>query len=79
MTGTSSDAAFSDAYINGTIKDIDTVINIYNSGIANATKTPPNKYVGRKGMNESLFLGYTPATYLDDVNSSDVKTDSSTD
>jgi hypothetical protein len=79
MTGTSSDAAFSDAYVNGVIKDISTVINIYNSGIANAMQTPTNKYVGRKGLNQSLYLGYTPAEYLDDVTTGDKKTDSSAD
>jgi L-amino acid N-acyltransferase YncA len=79
MTGTSSDAAFSDAYINETIKDIATITSIYNAGIANATETPTNKYVGRKGMNQSIYLGYTPAEYLDDVNSTEKKTDSSAD
>ncbi|WP_410617529.1 glycoside hydrolase domain-containing protein, partial [Amycolatopsis sp. lyj-109] len=60
MTGTSSDAAFADAYLKG-IKGFD-VQSAYDSAIKNATVTPPNGAVGRKGIDEGTFLGYAPNT-----------------
>ncbi len=60
MTGTSSDAAFADAYLKG-VKGFD-VKGAYDSAIKNATVTPPNGAVGRKGIEEGTFLGYAPNT-----------------
>ncbi|WP_409492066.1 GH92 family glycosyl hydrolase [Amycolatopsis sp. cmx-11-12] len=60
MTGTSSDAAFADAYLKG-VKGFD-VQAAYDSAIKNATVTPPNGAVGRKGIDEGTFLGYAPNT-----------------
>ncbi|MFI6025066.1 GH92 family glycosyl hydrolase [Amycolatopsis magusensis] len=60
MTGTSSDVAFADAYLKG-VHNFD-VVAAYDAALKNATVTPPNKSVGRKGLDESIFLGYTPAS-----------------
>ena len=60
MTGTSSDVAFADAYLKG-IRDFD-VEAAYDAGLKNATVTPPNRSVGRKGLDQSIFLGYTPVS-----------------
>ncbi len=63
MTGTSSDVSFADAYVKG-VKGIDAEA-AYKAAVKNATVRPPgtatNSNVGRKGMQTSLFLGYTPA------------------
>jgi len=58
MTGTSSDVAFADAYLKG-VKNFD-VKSAYDAAIKNATVVPPNSAVGRKGITQSTFLGYTP-------------------
>ena len=61
MTGTSSDVSFADAYV----KDIEgfDARDAYDAALKNATVVPPgsanNPSVGRKGITESLFLGYT--------------------
>jgi predicted alpha-1,2-mannosidase len=63
MTGTSSDVAFADAYLKG-ITNFDAV-SAYDAAIRNATVTPPNvtnSSVGRKGIDKSIFLGYTPTS-----------------
>ncbi|GAA4535493.1 GH92 family glycosyl hydrolase [Amycolatopsis samaneae] len=60
MTGTSSDVAFADAYLKG-VKNFD-VKSAYDAALKNATVTPPNSAVGRKGLDQSIFLGYTPNT-----------------
>ncbi|MEV4313242.1 GH92 family glycosyl hydrolase [Actinocrispum sp. NPDC049592] len=63
MTGTSSDVAFADAYVKG-ISNFDAVA-AYDAAIRNATVTPPNvtnSSVGRKGIDKSIFLGYTPTS-----------------
>jgi predicted alpha-1,2-mannosidase len=60
MTGTSSDVAFADAYLKG-VRDFD-VQSAYDAALRNATVTPTGKGVGRKGLHESIFLGYTPTT-----------------
>ena len=57
MTGTSSDAAFADAYVKG-VRDFD-VQAAWLAGLANATVRPPNDSVGRKGLSRSIFRGYT--------------------
>jgi predicted alpha-1,2-mannosidase len=58
MTGTSSDVAFADAYLKG-VRNFD-VHAAYQAALRNATVPPPNRSVGRKGLHESIFLGYTP-------------------
>ena len=60
MTGTSSDAAFADAYLKG-VRNFD-IHAAYDAAIKNATVAPPNRGVGRKGSHESIFLGYTPVS-----------------
>ncbi|WP_246076185.1 GH92 family glycosyl hydrolase [Amycolatopsis cihanbeyliensis] len=60
MVGTSSDVAFADAYLKG-VRDFD-VEAAYDAALKNASVTPPNDSVGRKGMDRSIFLGYTPTS-----------------
>ncbi|MDQ0381665.1 GH92 family glycosyl hydrolase [Amycolatopsis thermophila] len=60
MTGTSSDVAFADAYLKG-VRGFD-VQAAYDAAIKNATVAPPDENVGRKGLEQSIFLGYTPAS-----------------
>ncbi|NHC16413.1 hypothetical protein G9H71_21745, partial [Motilibacter sp. E257] len=60
MTGTSSDVAFADAYLKG-VPGID-VQAMYDAALKNAEVVPPNQNVGRKGLNSSIFLGYTPTS-----------------
>ena len=59
MVGTSSDVAFADAYLKG-VKGFD-IDEAYAAAVKNATVTPPNDNVGRKGMATSIFKGYTPS------------------
>ncbi len=59
MVGTSSDVAFSDAYQKG-VKGFDPEV-AYQAAVKNATVTPPNQNVGRKGLATSIFKGYTPS------------------
>jgi len=59
MVGTSSDVAFSDAYQKG-VKGFD-VDAAYQAALKDATVTPPNANVGRKGLATSIFKGYTPS------------------
>ncbi|MET8676887.1 GH92 family glycosyl hydrolase [Streptomyces sp. NPDC004647] len=56
MTGTSSDVAFADAYLKGVNFDAEAA---YQAALKNATVAPPFPGVGRKGMETSVFLGYT--------------------
>ncbi len=60
MTGTSSDVAFADAYLKG-VRGFD-VEAAYEAALKNATVSPPGQGVGRKGLHESIFLGFTPTT-----------------
>ncbi|OZM72874.1 alpha-mannosidase [Amycolatopsis antarctica] len=60
MVGTSSDVAFADAYLKG-VGNFD-VEAAYDAAIKNATVTPPDESVGRKGIDSSIFLGYTPTS-----------------
>jgi predicted alpha-1,2-mannosidase len=60
MTGTSSDVAFADAYLKG-VRNFD-IRSAYDAALRNATVTPPADGVGRKGIDRSIFLGYTPTT-----------------
>ncbi|MCA2216495.1 GH92 family glycosyl hydrolase [Wangella sp. NEAU-J3] len=59
MVGTSSDVAFADAYLKG-VKGFD-ADQAYAAAVKNATVTPPNENVGRKGLASSIFKGYTPS------------------
>jgi len=59
MVGTSSDVAFADAYLKG-VPGFD-VEAAYQAALKNATVTPPNSNVGRKGLASSIFKGYTPS------------------
>ncbi len=59
MVGTSSDVAFADAYGKG-VGGFD-VEAAYQAALRNATVTPPNQNVGRKGLATSIFKGYTPS------------------
>ena len=63
MTGTSSDVAFADAYVKG-VKGFDAT-DAYDAALKNATVAPPgdpfDSNVGRKGLFQSLFLGWTPS------------------
>ncbi|MFF1480903.1 GH92 family glycosyl hydrolase [Streptomyces sp. NPDC058301] len=59
MTGTSSDVAFADAYVKGVRFDGEAA---YEAALKNATVAPPSAGVGRKGMDTSPFLGYTPTS-----------------
>ncbi|MEU6641747.1 GH92 family glycosyl hydrolase [Saccharomonospora sp. NPDC046836] len=60
MVGTGSDVAFADAYLKG-VRGFD-VRTAYEAALKNATVTPPSRAVGRKGLAESIFLGYTPSS-----------------
>jgi len=60
MTGTSSDVAFADAYLKG-VRNFD-VKAAYEAAVRNASVAPPSGGVGRKGLDTSIFLGYTPTT-----------------
>jgi len=69
MTGTSSDVAFADAFTKGVpVKDAQST---YEAAVRNATVTPPgnpnNSNVGRKGLQQSLFLGFTPTSVSEGV------------
>nr|WP_229898660.1 GH92 family glycosyl hydrolase [Streptomyces hiroshimensis] len=59
MTGTSSDVAFADAYVKGVSFDAEAA---YEAALKNATVVPTQPGVGRKGMDTSVFLGYTSTT-----------------
>ncbi|MEV0849344.1 GH92 family glycosyl hydrolase [Streptomyces sp. NPDC049954] len=57
MTGTSSDIAFADAYAKG-VSNFDARA-AYDAAVKNATVAPPSAGVGRKGLDTSVFTGYT--------------------
>ena len=69
MTGTSSDVSFADAYVKG-IEGFDAT-DAYDAALKNATVAPPgdrdNSNVGRKGLWQSQFLGYTPSRVSEGV------------
>ncbi|OLF14953.1 alpha-mannosidase [Actinophytocola xanthii] len=60
MTGTSSDVALADAYLKG-VPGID-LPAVYESALRNATVAPPSPEVGRKGLDRSIFLRFTPCS-----------------
>jgi len=59
MVGTSSDVAFADAWLKG-IGGFDAQ-EAYAAALKNATVVPPDRHVGRKGMDRSTFRGYATA------------------
>lgn len=59
MTGTSSDVAFADAYVNGVLS-VSKAEDAYQAAIKDASVVSTNDSVGRKSLNTSIFLGYTP-------------------
>nr|WP_243861931.1 GH92 family glycosyl hydrolase [Frigoribacterium endophyticum] len=61
MTGTSSDVAFADSYLKGAVSG-DLALEAYDAALKNASVQPTESGVGRKGLDQSLFLGYTPAS-----------------
>jgi len=56
MAGTSSDVAFADAYVKGVSFNAPAA---YRAAVKNASVVPPDPSVGRKGLETSIFLGYT--------------------
>ncbi|MFE7405015.1 GH92 family glycosyl hydrolase [Isoptericola sp. NPDC057559] len=66
MTGTSSDVAFADAYLKGALPTA-LALDAYDAALKNATVAPPHDAVGRKGLETSAFLGFTPASTHESV------------
>ncbi|MFI2364462.1 GH92 family glycosyl hydrolase [Promicromonospora sp. NPDC019610] len=66
MTGTSSDVAFADAYLKGSLPT-DKALDAYDAALRNGTVAPPNNAVGRKGLETSPFLGFTPESTHESV------------
>ncbi|WP_405581728.1 GH92 family glycosyl hydrolase [Streptomyces sp. NBC_01190] len=60
MTGTSADDALSEAYLNGV--KLPDPLAAYNAAVKDATVASGRGEVGRKGIESSIFLGYTPTT-----------------
>lgn len=58
MTGTSSDTAFAQAYLVGSL-DTKTALAAYDAALKNATVRSTNSAVGRKGLQTSPYAGYT--------------------
>ncbi|XBH20901.1 GH92 family glycosyl hydrolase [Jonesiaceae bacterium BS-20] len=58
MTGTSSDVAFAEAYLAGALSN-SLALEAYNAALKNATVLPESNAVGRKGLDRSIFLGFT--------------------
>ncbi|MEE6273978.1 GH92 family glycosyl hydrolase [Georgenia sp. MJ206] len=61
MTGTSSDVSFAEAYLAGALSN-DLALEAYDAAVKNATVLPASNAVGRKGLERSIFLGFTEAT-----------------
>nr|BFF16778.1 hypothetical protein GCM10025730_02990 [Promicromonospora thailandica] len=66
MTGTSSDVAFAEAYLKGALPTR-TALDAYDAALKNGTVAPPNDAVGRKGLETSPFLGFTPESTHESV------------
>ncbi|WP_371779156.1 GH92 family glycosyl hydrolase [Streptosporangium subroseum] len=60
MTGTSANVALAQAYLNGV--ELPDPLGAYNSAVKDATVASGRGAVGRKGIETSLFLGYTPTS-----------------
>ncbi|MGN8049093.1 GH92 family glycosyl hydrolase [Curtobacterium sp. 22159] len=59
MTGTSSDVAFANAYVDGAV-DTKTALDAFDAGFQNATTVSNVSGAGRKALDQSAFLGYVP-------------------
>lgn len=59
MTGTSSDVSFAEMLSAGVL-GTELALDAYDSALKNATAQPPAGNVGRKGLDRSIFLGFTP-------------------
>ncbi|MFC0506557.1 GH92 family glycosyl hydrolase [Micromonospora costi] len=60
MTGTSANVALAEAYLNGVA--LPDPLAAYDSAVKDATVASGRGEVGRKGIETSLFLGYTPTS-----------------
>ncbi|HEY3545662.1 MAG TPA: GH92 family glycosyl hydrolase [Propionicimonas sp.] len=60
MTGTSADVALAEAYVNGVA--LPDPMSAYDAAVKDATVASGLSGVGRKGIDTSLFLGYTPTS-----------------
>ncbi|MCU7730594.1 GH92 family glycosyl hydrolase [Actinoplanes sp. KI2] len=60
MTGTSADVALAEAYLNGV--RLPDPLAAYDAAVKDATVASGRSAVGRKGIETSLFLGYTPTS-----------------
>jgi predicted alpha-1,2-mannosidase len=60
MTGTSADVALAEAYLNGV--QLPDPLAAYDAAVKDATVASGRSEVGRKGIDTSLFLGYTPTS-----------------
>ncbi len=60
MTGTSSDVAFAQAYADGRLTN-KTALDAFDAAVKNATTQPASSGVGRKGLENGIYLGYTTA------------------
>ncbi|WP_433205481.1 GH92 family glycosyl hydrolase [Dactylosporangium sp. CS-047395] len=60
MTGTSADVALAEAYLNGV--KLPDPMSAYNAAVRDATVVSGQSGVGRKGIQTSQFLGYTPTS-----------------
>ena len=65
MTGTSSDVSFADAYVKGV--PLPDPLGTYDAALKNATVLPTSSAVGRKGLDTSIFLGYTSTSTHESV------------
>ena len=59
MTGTSSDVSFADIYVSSESMSVAKAEHAYAAAVKNATVYSANESVGRKGIFQSIFLGYT--------------------
>jgi predicted alpha-1,2-mannosidase len=60
MTGTSADDALAEAYLNGV--KLPDPLTAYEAAVKDATVASGRSEVGRKGIESSIFLGYTPTS-----------------
>ncbi|MER7441367.1 GH92 family glycosyl hydrolase [Micromonospora avicenniae] len=60
MTGTSANVSLAQAYLNGV--ELPDPLAAYDAAVKDATVASGRNAVGRKGIEKSLFLGYTPTS-----------------
>ena len=65
MAGTSADVALAEAYLNGV--KLPDPLAAYDAAVKDATVASGRGAVGRKGIETSLFLGYTPTSSVESV------------